>query len=245
MKIIRKETDHCEERKGSVKPTFLIIHYTETKNLTDAEDYFMGRKDHPEGGRVSAHYMIDQDGSIVQYVDEAKRAWHAGVSHWGGIDDINLHSIGIELVNPGRKYGYQPFPVQQMDALVRLCKDIMSRHIISPHRVLGHSDVAPTRKQDPGELFKWQTLAQAGIGVWPEPGEEDRRMASDYVRDKNSLKEAFLTVGFDPQADMNSMVVAFQRHFYPEAFTELDGKGRVNETMAARLHWLVRNRPNL
>lgn len=247
MNIIQRETDHYDERKDGVRPTFLIMHYTETKNLIDAEDYFMGRKDHPTGGRVSAHYMIGQDGTTIQYVDEAKRAWHAGVGHWGGVNDINSHSIGIELVNPGRKYGYQPFPVQQIEVLVRLCKQIMSRHSIEPHRVLGHSDVAPTRKKDPGELFKWKTLALAGIGVWPKPEEEDRRVGRDYVRDEAALRDAFVTIGFDPQADVNSMVLAFQRHFYPEAFGDQDRDlvGQVTGAMAARLHWLVRNRPNL
>lgn len=246
MDIERRETDHFEERLNDARPSFLIIHYTETQNLQDAEDYFVGNKDHPGGGRVSTHYMIDRDGTTVQYVDEDKRAWHAGVSYWGGIEDINSHSIGIELVNPGRKYGYRAFTAQQMDALVQLCKDIISRHTISKFRVLGHSDIAPERKVDPGELFDWKMLADAGIGVWPQPDEEDRRVALDYLRDENSLKEAFIKAGYDPKASLESLITTFQRHFCQEVFADQDKDkvGKMNEAAAARLHWLVRNRPD-
>ena len=247
MNIIRKETDHYEDRRNGARPSFIIIHYTETRTLEDAEDYFLGRTAHPSGGRVSAHYMIDRDGAVIQYVDEDKRAWHAGLAHWRGIEDINSHSIGIELVNPGRKYGYTTFTAAQMASLVRLCRAIMARHSITPHRVLGHSDVAPARKKDPGELFDWEMLAKAGCAVWPKPNEEDHRIGRDYVRDENALREAFTRAGYDPSVSLDSLIVAFQRHFYPEAFESQnrDEIGKITETAAARLHWLVRNRPNL
>ncbi len=245
MEIIRRESDHCEDRHNGARPTILIIHYTETKTLEDAEDYFLGRKPHPGGGRVSAHYMIDRDGTVVQYVDEEKRAWHAGVSHWAGVDDINSHSIGIELVNPGRKYGYRPFTAQQMAVLFKLAREIMARHNISPHRVLAHSDIAPGRKADPGELFDWKMMAGAGLAVWPEPSAEDRRIGADYARDQNSLRDAFCKAGYDPKAALEDVIVAFQRHFAPEAFKDRDKVGRMTGAMGARLHWLVRNRPNL
>ena len=247
MKIVKRETDHCEDRLNGARPEFIIIHYTETENLTDAEDYFMGRKPHPSGGRVSTHYMIDFDGTVYQYVDEDKRAWHAGVSHWAGVEDINSSSIGIELVNPGRKYGYRAFTAPQMDSLVQLCKGIIERHSIVPARVLGHSDVAPGRKKDPGELFDWEIMADAGIGVFPQPEEQDYKVASDYVRDPQSLREAFIAAGYDPKAELGDVIVAFQRHYYREAFGDQDDTlvGRMNETAAARLHWLVRNRPTL
>jgi len=245
MNIEQRPSDHWDERKNGAKPSIIIVHYTDTQNLTDAEDYFLGRRAHPGGGRVSTHYMIDEDGSVIQYVDEEKRAWHAGVSHWGGADDINSHSVGIELVNPGRKYGYRAFTAPQMESLMKLCRDIMARHGISPFRVLAHSDVAPTRKQDPGELFDWKAMALAGLAVWPKPEAEDRRVAHDYVQDKNSLREAFLKVGYDPKADLESLIIAFQRHFYPEAFQHPQEPGKPTDDMAARLHWLVRNCPNL
>ncbi|MCB9991923.1 MAG: N-acetylmuramoyl-L-alanine amidase [Rhodospirillales bacterium] len=245
MNIIKRQSDHFEDRANGARPDLLIIHYTETRTLEDAEDYFLGRKPHPGGGRVSTHYMIDRDGTVIQYVDDDKRAWHAGISHWNGMDDINSHAIGIELVNPGRKYGYEPFTAQQMQRLVTLCKDLMARYGISPHGVIGHSDVAPERKSDPGELFDWKMLAGTGCAVWPQPDEQDRRVAQDYVRDESSLREAFTKVGYNPKADLQSVITAFQRHFYPEAFKDPEQVGKINGAAAARLHWLVRNRPHL
>lgn len=245
MNIQKRPSSHCEERRNGARPSIILLHYTETLNMQDAEDYFLGRKPHPDGGRVSVHYMIDRDGTVVQYVDEDKRAWHAGMSHWAGSDDINSHSIGIELVNPGRKYGYIPFTARQMAALVTLCRDIMARHGISPHRVLAHSDVAPSRKSDPGELFDWKMLAKAGAAVWPEPNAEDRRLAEDYVRDDNSLREAFIRAGYDPAATLKDVIIAFQRHFHPEIFKEPEKVGTASRETAARLNWLVRNRLNL
>ena len=188
--------------------------------------------------------MIDYDGTIIQYVDESKRAWHAGKSFWGGITDMNAHSIGIELVNPGHTNGYKPFPAAQMDALRQLAKEIMKRHNIPAHNVIGHSDVAPDRKSDPGELFPWELMAKHGIGVWPgDLSKEDMRMGDDYKADPQSLREAFSKVGYDAHLDLETLTTAFQRHFYPERFKTPQSVGQPTRTMAARLHWLVRNRP--
>lgn len=149
-----------EERKNGVKPSMIIVHYTGMKTAQEA----LERLCSPES-KVSAHYVVDEDGSIYQLVLEDKRAWHAGVSNWQGETDINSHSIGIELVNPGHEFGYRPFPDAQIEALIALCHDIRERHEIE--WVLGHEDVAPDRKQDPGELFPWSRLEQAGIGKLP------------------------------------------------------------------------------
>ncbi len=245
MNITKKPTDHFEERKNGARPSFLIIHYTETQGPQVAEGYFTGALAHPTGGRVSTHYMIDENGSITQYVDEDKRAWHAGISYWDGNEDINSSSIGIELVNPGRKYGYRRFSAAQMQALVALAKDIVQRHNIPAHRVLGHSDVAPTRKVDPGELFDWKMLAAAGVGQWPEPTEEDYRIADDYLRSEQTLKEAFIKAGYDPKADMDSLIRAFRQHYDQDAFKSQNDPKVPNRQMAARLSWLVRNKPTL
>ncbi len=117
--------------------------------------------------KVSAHYTIDEDGTIYAHVDEMRRAWHAGVSHWAGHSDINARSVGIELVNPGHEFGYRDFPSAQIEALIRLAHGIWRVTPFRRARVLGHSDVAPARKQDPGERFPWATLAKQGIGLWP------------------------------------------------------------------------------
>jgi N-acetylmuramoyl-L-alanine amidase len=243
-KIIQRPTAHFDDRPSGAKPSFLVIHYTETKNLKDAEDYFLGRTAHPTGGRVSVHYMIDEDGTIVQYVDESKRAWHAGKSYWDGVSDLNGHSIGIELVNPGHKYGYRAFPLRQMDALRRLSKEIIARNDIPAHNVVAHSDIAPERKIDPGELFDWPLMAKHGIGVWPAaPSAEDLKKGDEYATDRTSLREAFTKVGYNPQADLDAVIRAFQRRFYPEAFRTPQSVGVPTREMGARLNWLVRNKP--
>ena len=140
----------------------LVLHYTGMRDAASALD----RLCDPQA-KVSAHYAIDEDGTVYRLVPETRRAWHAGVSAWGGETDINDRSIGVELVNPGHEHGYRAFPEAQMAAVERLAADIVRRHRIPPQRVVGHSDVAPARKRDPGELFDWPRLARAGAGLWP------------------------------------------------------------------------------
>jgi N-acetylmuramoyl-L-alanine amidase len=138
----------------------VVLHYTGMQTGQEALD----RLCDPQA-RVSAHYCIDEDGTVTSLVPEEKRAWHAGKSYWRGITDINSASIGIELVNPGHQWGYRAFPETQMEALLPLLADIVERHNISPSNVLGHSDVAPDRKLDPGELFDWPRLAKLGLAL--------------------------------------------------------------------------------
>ena len=140
-------------------------------------------------------------------VDENKRAWHAGVSHWDGATDINARSIGIELQNPGHEFGYCPFPDAQMKALIELCLGILARHPIPPERVLGHSDVAPLRKEDPGELFDWKRLADAGIGRLP------KAIASDTDPDEQKARTYLSKIGYDPDAPLAVILTAFQRRY--------------------------------
>ena len=236
MNFVQRPSAHFEDRKGGVQPTFLILHYTETVGMKDAEDYFLARKEHPEKKKVSAHYMVDEDGSVYQYVDEEKRAWHAGLSYWDGLDDINTHSIGIEIVNPGHKYGYREFPPAQMNAVAALCKDILSRHAIPAHRVVAHSDIAPDRKIDPGELFPWRDLAAQGIGLWPAPLKEDFTQAADDT----AVRAALTAYGYDPRVDFKAAVTAFQRHFHQEVFKTPEQVGQVTADTAARLYALLR-----
>ena len=125
--------------------------------------------------QVSAHYLVEEDGTVFSLVPEDRRAWHAGAGYWQGERDINSRSVGVELVNPGHEWGYRPFPDAQMAAFAALARGIMDRHGILPHRVLAHSDVAPSRKEDPGELFDWRGLAARGIGFWPTPCAAGRR----------------------------------------------------------------------
>jgi N-acetylmuramoyl-L-alanine amidase len=201
------------------RPNLILLHYTgmqtgeaALERLTSAES------------KVSSHYVVFEDGRIVQCVAEDKRAWHAGVSHWAGETDINSRSIGIEIVNPGHEFGYPDFPERQIAAVVALCADILGRRRIRPDHVLGHSDVAPARKRDPGEKFPWRRLAHAGIGLWVEPAAirtgavlEPAARGGAVIRLQQSL--AAYGYGIEPTGTYDTatadVVTAFQRHFRP------------------------------
>jgi N-acetylmuramoyl-L-alanine amidase len=182
---------------------------------------------------VSAHYLIDKDGTIYRMVDEGKRAWHAGKSYWAGETDMNSRSIGIEIANAGHTWGYHPFPEEQMQAVIALCRDIIARRNIPVRRVLAHSDIAPSRKRDPGELFDWKMLAKAGIGVWPQPSAEDFKSAKDI-----DIRAALTAYGYTPHDDLPTVLTAFQRHFHPEIFQTPEKAGQLDRETAARLYSL-------
>ena len=175
------------ERSTGQNPSLIIVHYTGMKNAKAALERLCDLK-----SEVSAHYLIEENGKTHALVPEGKRAWHAGLSYWKGETDINSASIGIELVNPGHEFGYQSFPPKQIKALVKLCKDIMTRHAIPPGGVLGHSDIAPGRKIDPGHLFPWDELAQNGIGLWPAPTKMDIEAATALIQGDDVIFEAAL-----------------------------------------------------
>lgn len=158
MKVLHdyKSPNFGDRRGGHEKPSMIIIHYTGMKTGEEALERLCDLK-----SEVSAHYLIEEDGRLFQLVDDDKRAWHAGVSAWAGETDINSASIGIELVNPGHEWGYRAFPDVQIDVLIDLCRDLICKYNIAPERILGHEDVAPGRKQDPGELFPWDKLKTA------------------------------------------------------------------------------------
>ncbi|MCX7931062.1 MAG: N-acetylmuramoyl-L-alanine amidase [Rhodovarius sp.] len=182
----------------------LILHYTGMASGAAA----LARLRDP-ASRVSAHYVVEEDGSIFALVPEERRAWHAGVSHWRGWSGLNARSIGIEVVNPGHAFGYRPFGALQMAAVAELCLDILARHPIPPRHVLGHSDVAPDRKQDPGELFDWAGLARAGIGIWPEP-------PLPAPPPEEEVPSLLRRIGYRPDLPLPVLVAAFQRHWRPE-----------------------------
>lgn len=180
----------------------LVLHYTGMETCDEAR----ARLCDPEAA-VSAHYLIDEDGTVERLVDEDKRAWHAGVSWWRGAMDVNGRSIGIELVNPGHEFGYRPFPDAQMEALIALSQSIVARHPIPPANVVGHSDVAPRRKTDPGELFDWKRLAEAGVGLWVDD-------APSVTASQTEVTAMLAAYGYDV-SDLEAAIQAFQRHFRP------------------------------
>ena len=217
--MIERPSPNFNTREGQAID-MLILHYTGMADCAGALDWLC-----EPASRVSTHYLIDQDGTLYAVVPESARAWHAGVASWHGEDNINSRSIGIELVNPGHELGYVAFPEAQMAALDALAVDIVRRHDIAGPRVLGHSDVAPGRKLDPGEKFDWRRLAAAGIGVWPRapfglgtgsdiaPGDEGVGVAQWQ---SHLAAYGYGVPGQGRYDDATTAVVtAFQRHFRP------------------------------
>jgi N-acetylmuramoyl-L-alanine amidase len=156
--------ENKEPRRDGIRPSLLILHYTGMSSAAKAIDWLARAE-----SNVSCHYVVDEAGAITQLVPEDLRAWHAGASYWRGETDINSHSVGIEIQNPGHQHGYPDFPRAQMDAVIALGKDITHRHAMAADAVLAHSDIAPGRKIDPGEKFSWMQLAKAGLGIWVRP----------------------------------------------------------------------------
>lgn len=213
--VERLSPNHDPRAEGPVD--ILVMHYTGMKTAEGA----LARLCDPDA-KVSSHYTIDRDGTVYQHVSEDRRARHAGVSYWAGVRDVNSRSIGIEIVNPGHEFGYVPFAKPQIAALIGLSNDILVRHpAITPSRVVGHSDVAPNRKQDPGELFPWQHLAENGIGLWPRerPPHEWGRGQGEEEFAKNLRCYGY---GVPPDIDwpLTNVIAAFQRHFRP---SRIDG----------------------
>ncbi len=193
----------------------LLLHYTGM----ETGDAALERLCDP-AAKVSAHYFIEEDGRVFRLVPEHRRAWHAGVASWQGKTDINACSLGIELVNPGHEFGYRPFPEAQMTALIELSLCLVTRHAIPRRRVLGHSDVAPLRKEDPGELFDWPRLATAGLGLWPEAKGDGGEI------DEEDAKRLLGEIGYGYlDDDLTAVLRAFQRRFRPAAVNgDLDGE---------------------
>ena len=225
LTVAEAPSPNFDQRRGP--PDMLLLHYTGMQTAEAA----VARLRDPEA-KVSAHYVIDEDGSILRLVPEERRAWHAGKSWWKGETDINAVSIGIEIVNPGHEWGYRAFPDVQIDAVIALIDDIRTRWAIEDARILGHSDVAPTRKQDPGELFPWKRLAEHRQGLWFEPAHE--RIAAlgppltigDTGLGVHVLQAGLHRLGYEPLPDgvyseeTRITVEAFQRHWRP---SKVDG----------------------
>jgi N-acetylmuramoyl-L-alanine amidase len=203
---------NCDDRALPV--SMVVLHYTGMRSGEEALERLTDAK-----AKVSAHYLIDEDGTVTRLVPEQKRAWHAGKSYWRGITDVNSASVGIELVNPGHEWGYRPFPDAQMEALIPLLAAIMQRHGIAPANVVGHSDVAPARKEDPGEPFDWERLASYKL-VLPTP----KPRISLVYDEPGPFFLALERFGYDI-ADGHAAIRAFQRRWRPRIIDgELDGE---------------------
>ncbi len=196
-----------EHRGARPRVDMLVLHYTGMQSAAMALDRLCD-----PAARVSAHYLVDEDGAIWRLVHEMRRAFHAGLSCWQNERDLNFVSIGIEIVNPGHEWGYRPFPNAQMTAVEWLCRDVLSRHPIPLDRIVGHSDIAPERKTDPGELFDWPRLANGGVGIWPAPARREADAAVDQAQAAADLRAIGYCVRLGNEA---AAIVAFQRRFRP------------------------------
>jgi N-acetylmuramoyl-L-alanine amidase len=226
-----------DERPAGTPIDMLILHYTGMQTAREAIDRLRD-----PAARVSSHYVVDEDGAVLRLVPEARRAFHAGVSYWRGHSGLNARSIGIEIVNPGHEWGYRDFPVLQLAAVCDLCLAILSRHPIPARNVVAHSDVAPDRKEDPGEKFDWRSLAENGVGLWPEEVPDFGTVGA--VRDAGAVVEVRASLagigyrvapegGFDTA--LATVLRAFQRHWRPEAIT-----GEADDGTRARLAGVLR-----
>jgi N-acetylmuramoyl-L-alanine amidase len=235
----------------SAPPDMVVLHYTGMRSGAEA----LARMCDP-ASQVSAHYMVEEDGQVFRLVEEERRAWHAGKSFWKGQTDLNSASIGIEIVNPGHEYGYRDFPDAQIDAVIGLLDAIRTRWDIPDHRIIGHSDIAPARKQDPGERFPWARLAEHGHGLWVKPDLPPADPSTGYSvmgpplgpGDEGlgvfSLQGALGKLGYDIlpggpyDDDTAGIVTAFQRHWLPDQIgTALEGRAdaRLRVTLMALL----------
>jgi N-acetylmuramoyl-L-alanine amidase len=226
-----------DERPDGVPIDTLVLHYTGMRTAQAAIDRLRD-----PAARVSSHYVVDEDGTVLRLVPEARRAYHAGVSYWRGNAELNGRSIGIEIINPGHEWGYRDFPVLQLAAVCDLCLEILSRHAIPPRNIVAHSDVAPDRKEDPGEKFDWEGLARNGVGLWPEDVPD--LGTGGAVRDAARLRDVRRVLGevgyrvapegvLDPA--LATVLRAFQRHWRPEAVT-----GQADAGTLARLLGVAR-----
>jgi N-acetylmuramoyl-L-alanine amidase len=233
---------NVDERQGG-PPDMILLHYTGMRDGQAALDRLTTRE-----SKVSAHYVVFEDGRVVQCVPETLRAWHAGVSYWAGQTDINSRSIGIEIVNPGHDFGYTKFPLRQIAAVIALCKSILTRYRVPADRVLGHSDVAPARKQDPGEKFPWDLLSDSHVGHWVRPApltlEGPGLKPGETSEGVRRLQRQLRAYGYGVE-DTGSygeqtriVVAAFQRHFRQE---RVDGIADASTLLTMRA--LMETRP--
>ena len=215
MTLIEAPSPNFDDRTLPI--TMIVLHYT---GMVDGESAIARLRD--PGAKVSSHYVVAEDGTVLRLVPEDKRAWHAGQSHWRDVDDVNSASIGIEIVNPGHEFGYRPFPDEQIEAVIRLVHDIKDRYQITRGNIVGHSDIAPARKRDPGELFPWSRLARLRLAL-PRP----TRNLMDPMWPQGGFLLALERFGYDV-ADPMAAIMAFQRRYRPELIDgEIDAECRM------------------
>ena len=242
LAAVWRQADNFQPRRNGLEPTILLMHYTGMESADAALDVLCA-----SSSNVSCHYLVDEDGTITQMVRESRRAWHAGQSFWDGETDINSCSIGIEIVNEGHAPCLKPYPDSQIRSVIELARDIIGRHDIPPHRVIGHSDVAPERKKDPGESFPWQKLHENGVGHWfaGPPPDEDLGLGPGDRGSRVAIAQQMLArYGYGVRTDgvfddrTALVLMAFQRHFRQQRID-----GRLDVSTSRTLEGLVATMP--
>ncbi|MDX1949400.1 MAG: N-acetylmuramoyl-L-alanine amidase [Rickettsiales bacterium] len=228
MKITKIPSPNFSNRPETAEIDTIILHYTGMKSTKEALQRMCDINT-----EVSCHYLIAENGEIIQLVDDEFKAWHAGKSHWAGRENLNNYSIGIEISNLGHEWGYKPFEDEQIDSLIELCKSLVQNYNIKPQNILGHSDIAPVRKEDPGELFPWKLLADEGVGLWYdfEVGKAEYKniinisenptseiTKQNIINIQKKLKQVGYNVGKAGALDeaTNKAIIAFYRRFIPQ-----------------------------
>jgi len=236
LPIANRPSPNFNERPQPATIDILVLHYTGMESGKAAIDRLCD-----PASKVSAHYVVEENGDVLRLVDEEMRAWHAGVASWAGINDVNGRSIGIEIVNGGHDFGSPAYPDIQMQAVERLSQEILSRHSIMPRSVVAHSDIAPERKADPGEWFDWARLARAGVGVWVDPVpvvDGPLLKLGDRGDPVSELQFQLANYGYGIEVlgvydvKTEAVVRAFQRHFRPE---RVDGVADLSTIATLRL----------
>jgi N-acetylmuramoyl-L-alanine amidase len=225
MEIAVRSSPNFGPRRGGLRPTLVVLHHTAMLTAEAALERLCD-----PGSQVSAHYLVAEDGRVWRLVDEGERAWHAGAGRWAGADDVNSRSVGIELANAGPLAGFPPFPEPQMGALEALVDSVMARWAIPPQGVIGHSDMAPGRKADPGPKFDWRRLALGGRAVWPQAG---GRGAAEW----DGFRAAAAAAGYGaPEGGWDAVLDAVRLRFRPWASGALAGEDvAALEAVAARV----------
>jgi len=235
-RAVRDAPSPNQDLRGDGEPVdILMLHYT---GMRTGQEAIYRLRD--PAAKVSSHYVVEEDGTVWRLVAEARRAWHAGISHWRGAEQLNGRSIGIEIVNPGHEWGYRDFPALQMAALCDLCLGILARHPIPPRNVIGHSDAAPDRKEDPGEKFDWAGLAN-GVGLWPAdvPDLGTRAALTDPAA-MSLVRTDLAAIGYKVapagghDAELACVLRAFQRHWRQEAINGMADAGTRARLRAVR-----------
>lgn len=225
--VIHFPSNNFDARAAAI--TMIVLHYTDMADTAQA----LTRLCDPQA-KVSAHYLIDEAGRVYSLVDEENRAWHAGLSYWRGSRDINSRSVGIELANLGHSNGYVGFPEIQLMELRRLLERLVGLYQIPLENIVGHSDIAPARKKDPGEKFPWKRFASWGLGIWPEPGKNGDMNDEEF-------HQALKDYGYDPDVERSLLTEAFSRHFgegevsaEPTPFLKRQAQGLLEKITPAR-----------